>query len=125
MMPSAARSSKSESSTTRASGALAVEQAQQPVHLVGDLRQALGELVVVDLEDRLERRQLLEHAAPLVQAAHALHEQALGGDLDALGPIHRDELHLELALEGVEHPVEGVLALEPAQLRVDDLPSWK
>src|SRR5690606_13268029 len=42
-------------------------------------------------------------------------------DLDALRAVDRHELHVEVALERVEHPVEGVLAAQPAQLRVDDL----
>ena len=42
-------------------------------------------------------------------------------DLDALGAIDGDELHVEVALERVEHSVEGVFAAQPAELGVGDL----
>ena len=44
------------------------------------------------LEDRIERRQLLEQASPLVNAAHALHQEALRRRLDrvALGTARRE-----------------------------------
>ena len=89
MMPSAARSSKSESSTTCASVRRPSKSRRSPLTSSGISREPLGQLLVVDLEDGLERRQLLEHAAPLVEAAHALHQQALRGDLDALGAVDR------------------------------------
>ena len=46
-----------------------VEEPQDAVDLVGDLGQPLGQLAIVDLEHRLERRQLLAQAPPLVDAA--------------------------------------------------------
>src|SRR5437870_748269 len=68
-----------------------VEQAQDPVDLVGDLGEPIDELAVIDLEDAIERRQLLEQTAPLVDAPHALHEQALRRQLDHVGLVVRPE----------------------------------
>nr|WP_231864925.1 hypothetical protein [Sorangium cellulosum] len=101
--------------------ALAVEQAQDPVQLVRDLVQPLQQLLAVDLEDGRERRQRLEQAAPLVDAAHALHEEALRRRLDPVGVVDLAELDLERPLVPQERAVDGLLAAEPAERRVDDL----
>ena len=103
-------------------GAAAVEVLEDVVDLVGDLGEALHQLGVVDLEDRGQRRELLEHAAPLVDAAHALHEQALGarGDgarLDADGA----ELEVEVAVVPDQEAVHRRLAAELVQLGVDQV----
>src|SRR5262249_1653293 len=102
-------------------GAAPIEQAEHPVDLVGDLGEALGELPVVDLEHCLERRQLLEQAAPLVEAPHPLHEEALGAELDDVLAADVLELDLELAVGPDEEAVHGLLALEAPELGVDHL----
>ena len=48
-----------------------VEQAQDPIHLVGNVGQPLGEQPVVDLEDRVERRQAARAAAATRRPAAA------------------------------------------------------
>ena len=121
MTLSASRSAKSQSSTTCISVAPPVEQPQDAVDLVGNLGEPLGELAIVDLEHRLERRQLLAQAAPLVDAPHALHQQALRRQLDHVLAPDVLELDLELAFAPHQQAIDGVLAAEPAELRVDHL----
>src|SRR5262249_44264514 len=96
---------------------------QNAVHFVGDLRQALDELVMVDGEARLERGQLLEQTAPFVEAAHALHEQALTRQLDDVAAVayRGPELDVEGALVPHHQAIDCVLAFEPPELRIDDL----
>src|SRR5262249_29337838 len=98
-----------------------VEEAQHAVHLVRELGEPVGELAVVDLEDGLERGELLEQAAPLVEAPHALHEQPLRRELDDVAAPDVLELDLELAVGPDEEAVDRILALEPPELGVDDL----
>src|SRR5262249_9650833 len=75
---------------------------------------------VVDLEDGLERRKLLEQPAPLVEPAHALHEQPLRRQLDDVAAPDVLELYLELAVGPDEQPIDRVLALQPAETDVGD-----
>src|SRR6185312_13279992 len=91
------------------------------VDLVGNLGEPLGQLAVVDLEHRLERRQLLAQSPPLVDAPHALHQQALRRQLDDVLAPDVLELDLELALAPHEQAIDRVLAAQPTELRVDDL----
>src|SRR5213075_1448278 len=62
--------------------ALAVEQFEDAVELVGDLVQALEELRMIDLEHRGERRELFQQPSPFIDAPHPLHQETLRGDLD-------------------------------------------
>ncbi len=102
-------------------GALPVEVLEDPVDLVGDLGESLDQLVIVDLEDRLERRQLLEHPPPLVDSPHALHEQALRGHFDGASVLgDRAELEIEGAVVPHQEAVDRLLTLEPTQLGVDE-----
>jgi hypothetical protein len=102
-------------------GPASVEQTQHAVDLVRDLGQALGELLVVDLEDRLHGRKLLEQASPLVEAPHPLHQQALGRQVDDVLAADVLELDLELAVRPDEQAIDGLLPLEPAELGIDHL----
>ena len=101
--------------------ALAVEQPQDAVQLVGDLVQALDQLLVIDLEDRGERRQLLEQAAPLVDAAHALHQEALRRGRNHVLVADRAKLDLEAAAAPDQRAVDRLFAAQPPELGVDDL----
>ena len=69
----------------------------------------------------VERRQLLEQARPLVEAAHALHQQALRARRDHLAAAHGAEHDLELALAPGQQAIDRVLALQRAGLGVDHL----
>ena len=60
----------------------AVEQAQDPVHLVGNVGEPLGQQPVVDLEDRVERRHAREQPPPLVHPAQRLHQEVVRRHLD-------------------------------------------
>ena len=102
--------------------AAAVKQTQQRVHLVRNLAQPFGELAVINLEDGFQGGQLLQHPPPLVQPPHPLEQQPLGRDFDSVGAFHRLEADVELALEGVENPVEGILADQLAELGIDHPP---
>ena len=121
MTLSASRSEKSQSSTTCISVRRPSNSRRIAVDLVGDLGQPLGQLAVVDLEHRLERRQLLAQAAPLVDAAHALHQQALRRQLDHVLATDVLELDLELAVAPHQQAIDRLFAGEPAQLGVDHL----
>jgi hypothetical protein len=98
-----------------------VEETQQGVDLVWEFCEALGELGVVDLIDRVDRGELLLQAPPLVHATHALHQEALGRRLNAPRPFDRLEVDLEVAVFPGQEPVDGVLAPQFPGLRVDDL----
>src|SRR5215468_9125462 len=98
-----------------------VEEPEDAVHLVGNLGEPVDELLVVDLEDGLERRELLEETPPLVEPAHPFHEQALRREVDHVLAPDRLELDLELAVGPDEQAIHRVLALQPAELGVDDL----
>ncbi len=93
------------------------------VDLVRDLGEPVQELVGLDLEDRLERRELLEHPPPLVDSPHAFHEQSLRARLDGLlGGLHGAELEVELTLVPHQESVDRAIALQVAALRVDQAP---
>jgi len=62
-----------------------VEEPQDPVQIVRDLVEPLEQLLGVDVEDRVERWELLEQPAPLIDPPHPLHQQPLGGGGDAAG----------------------------------------
>ena len=115
------RSSNGDSSTTCISVRLPSNKPQDAVELVGDLVQALEQLLVIDLEDRLERRQLLEQASPLVDAAHALHQEALRRRGDDVLAGDRAELDLERAGVPDQRAIDRLFAAEAAELGVDDL----
>ena len=91
---------------------LAVEEAQDAVDLVGDLGEPLGEQVVVDLEDRVERGQLGEEPPPLVEAAQRLHEQSPRLLRDGVPAPDALPLDLEPPLPPREQPADGVEARE-------------
>ncbi|MEZ4312197.1 MAG: hypothetical protein R3F14_29565 [Polyangiaceae bacterium] len=101
--------------------ALAVEEAEDAVQLVGDLVEAFEQLLAVHLEDGAERGERLQKAAPLVEAAHALHQEALRGGLDDVGVVDLAELDLEGALVPDEGAVDGLLAAQAAKDGVDAL----
>src|SRR5690606_13831553 len=87
--------------------------------LVGDLGEAIEELLVVDLEDAVERRELLEQASPLVHASHPFHEDALRAGRDGdLVHAHLPKLEIELALVPDEEAIDGRVAAELAELGV-------
>src|SRR5581483_5602912 len=86
-----------------------------------DLVQALEELRVVDLEERRQRRELLAQPAPLVDAAHALHEDGLRRAADDVLVGDRAELDLERRLVPDEGAVDRLLAAQAPELRVDHL----
>src|SRR4051812_44882889 len=81
---------------------------------------ALYGLAVV-VEDGGERRERFEEAAPLVDAAHALHEQALGRRLDDVRAVDLAELDLEVALVPDERAVDRLLPHQLAEGGVDHL----
>ena len=101
--------------------ALAVEVPEHVVDLVGDLREPLDELPLIDLEDAVERRELLEHPPPLVEPPHPLHEDALRREVDALVAPHRAKVDLEGAVVEDERAIHGALTDDAAHLGVDDL----
>src|SRR5690606_32803178 len=74
------------------------------------------------LEDVVERWDLLEQPAPLVDAAHSFHEERLGGAGDPLLGADGAEVDLELALVPEEQAVDGRFRPELAELRIDELP---
>jgi hypothetical protein len=78
--------------------ALAIEQAQDAVVVVRNFAEPDRKLRGVDLEPVRQRRELLEQARPLVEPAHAFHQEALRARRDRLSTPHRAELDLELAV---------------------------
>ena len=76
---------------------------------------------MIHLEDRGERRELLDEPPPLVGATHALHHQRRGADLDDVLVLERSEVDLEIGLAPDEETVDGLLAPQPSDLGVDDL----
>ena len=98
-----------------------VEEPEHGVDRVGNLVQVLREPVVVDLEDLLHRRKLLGEAASFVDAAHALEQQRLVGDLYRLAAADRLELDGKLAVVPQQQAVDRALAGQAPELRVDHL----
>ena len=74
---------------------------------------------MIDLEPLVERRELLDEPAPLVGAAHALHDEDGGRLLDDLLARDGPEVDLEIGLVPDEHPVDGLFAAERAHLGID------
>src|SRR4029079_13060690 len=68
--------------------ALAVEESQDAIVVVGDLAKSARQLGGIDLEAMREWWQLLEQSRPLVESTHALHEPALRARRDRLAPSH-------------------------------------
>ena len=98
-----------------------VEEPQDAVHLVGNLRESVDQLAVVDFEHAIERRELLQQSPPLIDAAHAFHQEPLRRQVDLVVLVVGLKLHRERALVPDEHSVERLLTLEAAGLRVDHL----
>src|SRR5690606_34608049 len=99
--------------------ALAVEEFEEIIDLVGDLGEAIEQLVFMDLKYAVERRELLEESPPLVHAAHAFHEDALYARLDrhlidADGP----EFEIEASLTPDEEAIDGLFPAEFAEFGV-------
>src|SRR5205823_482470 len=88
--------------------ALAVEQSEDPIVLVGNVAEPDRELTAIDLEAMSERRQLLEQSRPLVEPAHAFHEQALRARSERFASAHGAELDLKFALTPRQQPVHGI-----------------
>ncbi|PRQ05660.1 hypothetical protein ENSA5_02040 [Enhygromyxa salina] len=80
----------------------------------------LGDRGPVDGEDLVEGGELLEQSTPLVDPAHALHEQALGRLLDDRVAVDVLELDGEAAVGETEEAIDRLLGLQPAHLGVDD-----
>ena len=99
---------------------LAREQTKDREVLFGELALAFLELLGVDGEQRVERRQLLHEPTPLVDPAHALHEDALRALGDDLVTVDRLELDVEVTVALAEQAIDRRLALEPTHLRIDD-----
>ncbi len=76
---------------------------------------------MIDLEDRRERGKLLEQATPLVDAAHALHQDALRRRADDVVVLHWTEHDLELGFVPDERAVDCLFAAERTELCVDHL----
>ena len=99
----------------------AIKAATQDLHRRVERLGTILDQGVVDGENRVEGRQLFEQAAPLVDAAHALHQQALGALRDH--GVARDvlELDLEAALREAQQAVDRGVPLQTTHGRVDDL----
>src|SRR5206468_3562723 len=95
--------------------ATTVEQPQDAVDLVGNFAQSFGQLAIVDLEHGLERRQLFEHAPPLVDPSHAFHEQALRRQLDGVAPAYGLEFDLELTVLPEQQAIHRILAQQSSE----------
>ena len=122
---SASRSPKSQSSTTCISVRRPSNSRRIPLISSGISAEPLGQLAIVDLEHGLERRQLLEQAPPLVDPAHALHQQALRRQLDHVLAPDVLELDLELALAPHQQAIDRVLAVSRPSSASMTLPSRK
>src|SRR5690606_2421046 len=94
----------------------AVEQTQDTVQLVGNFVEALDQLVMIDLENTVERGQLLEQATPFVQAPHALHQQPLRRRGYDVGALDRAKFDLEAAGRPDQRSIHRLFAPQAAEL---------
>ena len=76
---------------------------------------------MVDFENRRQRRQLLQHAAPLVDPPHALHQQALRRGGNDVVVLDRSEFDLEGAAAPNQSAVDRLLTAQAPQFRIHDL----
>ena len=98
-----------------------VEEAQDPVHLVGDVGQPLREHPVVDLEDRVERRQPRQQPTPLVDPPQRLHQEILRAHLDRVLAPDALPLDLEPTDRPAKQSVDRLASRQTPDLGVDDV----
>ena len=99
--------------------ALAVDQPEDRIVVIGDVAESRSELAGIDLEAMGERRQLFEQARPFVEPAHALHQQALRARRDHLAATHGTKHDLEVTLAPGQQAIDRVLALQRTGLGID------
>src|SRR5690606_21090315 len=97
-----------------------VEEPQNRVEVVGQIRKARRQLLEVELKSRVQRRQLLEQPTPFIETAHALHEQTLGRHLNDVAPPDRTKQYLERTIGPRQQTVHRILALQAPGFGVDD-----
>ena len=99
-----------------------VEELEDTVEFVGDLTKTRQQHIVGDGKHRVEMRQMLEHPAPFVHAAHPLHQDPLRRRLDHDGLFDRSHLDLELTGTPDEGAIHRLLAAQAPNASVDNVP---